>query len=201
MIKLIFNAFCLTVVLISGISMFFLKYQVKDAERELKVIHRDILQTKREIHMLEAEWAHLNDPARLLTLVKSETNWQVIAPEQLVSLSDIPMRSVQSDGEVEIIETEQKVVEPVKPKPQKEVMSMPVLRQKPVLNKEQKHQPTVPDEKKTSLSDLAQNAKSLTQQPKPESKLKGTSQKDFVWSPEKRTRKPVSSTREGRMTR
>ena len=71
--KIIVNAFFLLVALLSGISLFVLKYQVKAEERHLHQIHREILQNNREIHMLEAEWAYLNSPSRLKELVKTQT--------------------------------------------------------------------------------------------------------------------------------
>lgn len=90
--KLIINSICLLIALISGVGLFVLKYQVKDEENTLNRIHREILKNKREIHMLEAEWAHLNDPQRLQELVAAQTNWQTIKAEQIARLTEIPMR-------------------------------------------------------------------------------------------------------------
>ena len=39
MIKIIFNSFCLAIALISGISLFVLKYQVKAEEKQLQTIY------------------------------------------------------------------------------------------------------------------------------------------------------------------
>ena len=89
--------------LISGISLFVLKYHVKELEENLKVTHREILQTKREIHMLEVEWAHLNDPAILLDIIQKHTDWQIISPKQISMLADIPMKPVLLPQEPEIV--------------------------------------------------------------------------------------------------
>ena len=75
-----------------GVGLFVLKYQVKEKETELKTIHVNILKLKRELHMLEAEWAHLNDPKRLKALVTSQTEWDVIKADQLVHLEEIPFK-------------------------------------------------------------------------------------------------------------
>ena len=171
--KIIVNAFFLLVALLSGISLFVLKYQVKAEERHLHQIHREILQNNREIHMLEAEWAYLNSPSRLKELVKTQTDWEMIEPEQLVTLTDIPMRPRDDEQTVEIIETEDeklsKEKEKNKPKPtQKEFLSV--------------SQQTISHHKQT-LSSLAQSAKSVSHKKHETlSRLKGTSQSDYVWS-------------------
>lgn len=90
--KFIMNTIFLFVAILSGVSLFVLKYQVKEKETELRLIHLDILKTKRELHMLEAEWAHLNDPKRLKALVTSQTNWEVIKSDQLIELKDLPLK-------------------------------------------------------------------------------------------------------------
>ena len=91
--KLFINSLCLLVAVLCGVGLFVLKYQVKEQESILKGIHKDILKNKRELHMLEAEWAHLNDPERLQNLVMEQTNWQSIQAEQLIKLDDIPLKS------------------------------------------------------------------------------------------------------------
>lgn len=101
--QLFLNLFCFLLALISGISLFVLKYHVKELEETLKVTHREILQTKRDIHMLEVEWAHLNDPAILLDIVQKHTDWEIISPKQISILSDIPMKPVLLPVEPEIV--------------------------------------------------------------------------------------------------
>ena len=91
--KFIINSIFLLIAVLSGVGLFVLKYQVKEKETELGLIHLGILKTKRELHMLEAEWAHLNDPKRLKALVTSQTNWEVITSNQLVELEDLPLKA------------------------------------------------------------------------------------------------------------
>ena len=203
MIKIIFNSFCLAIALISGISLFVLKYQVKAEEKQLQTIYREILQNKREIHMLEAEWAYLNDPQRLQALVHSQTNWQTISPKQIVILSDIPMRPAAQKDESEIIQTETEKSESVKPVRQKEFVPVaPHQVQTDNVNTGGAH--STSDESKLSLNSLTQKVKSLARknggyggqeikQPKlSESKLTGSSEKDFVWSAKKKKPTTVS---------
>ena len=106
--QLFLNLFCFMLALISGISLFVLKYHVKELEETLKVTHREILQTKRDIHMLEVEWAHLNDPAILLDIVQKHTNWEIISPKQISILSDIPMKPVLLPAEPEVVSEQKK---------------------------------------------------------------------------------------------
>ncbi|MBQ9090072.1 MAG: hypothetical protein IJY58_03390 [Alphaproteobacteria bacterium] len=171
--KIIINAFFLFIALLSGVSLFVLKYQVKAEERHLHQIHREILQNKREIHMLEAEWAYFNSPARLKELVKTQTNWAMIEPEQLVTLTDIPMRPREDEGLVEVIETEDDKLN--KEKEQKKSKST----QKEFLSVSKK----MSVKAKPNLDSLAQSAKSVSQKSdETKSRLKGHSQADYVWS-------------------
>ena len=108
--------------LISGISLFVLKYQVKELEETLKITHKEILQTKRDIHMLEVEWAHLNDPAILLDIVQKHTDWKIISPKQIGMLSDIPMKPLMLPVEPEVVLKDK--VENVEKQPKKTFKEM-----------------------------------------------------------------------------
>ena len=202
MLKIILNAFCLMIALISGISLFVLKYHVKAEEEKLQSIHREILQNKRALHMLEAEWAYLNDPQRLLALVHSQTDWQAIVSEQIVALSDIPMRETEEIKEAEIINTEKESSVASKPTPKIQKEFVPMAPQPTVAKKTNNasaSKSTAKDEKrqsatqKQSLDSLAQSAKALSggrveeNGKKSRSQLNGTTQKDFVWSPRKKS--------------
>lgn len=203
MLKIILNAFCLMIALISGISLFVLKYHVKAEEEKLQSIHREILQNKRALHMLEAEWAYLNDPQRLLALVHSQTEWKPIASEQIVALSDIPMRETEEIKEAEIINTEKESSVASKPTPKIQKEFVPMAPQPTVAKKTNNasasKSTTDSDEKrqsatqKQSLDSLAQSAKALSggrveeNGKKSRSQLNGTTQKDFVWSPRKKS--------------
>ncbi len=87
-----FNLLGIATVIVLGMIMFVLKYQVIEKEKELARIHRQILADKREIHMLNADWALLNDPERLLALVEQQTDFKIIKARQVISLSDVPYR-------------------------------------------------------------------------------------------------------------
>jgi hypothetical protein len=50
--------------------LFQVKYTVVDLENLHKSLKKQILTNSEELHILNAEWAYLNDPARLLALMK-----------------------------------------------------------------------------------------------------------------------------------
>jgi len=54
--------------LIVGAALFKLKYKVVDLEQQLAQTVAMIRQEEKNIHMLQAEWSHLNDPKRLQML-------------------------------------------------------------------------------------------------------------------------------------
>lgn len=87
------NILCVLMAVSAGAGLFVLKYRVIEEEATLARLHRQILSDKREIHMLKADWALLNDPERLWLLVEVETKWQPVAPEQMIELDDLPYRS------------------------------------------------------------------------------------------------------------
>ncbi len=150
--KTLINALCLFIAVLSGICLFILKYQVKEEERLLQKIHREILQNKREIHMLEAEWAHLNDPQRLLELVQSQTNWERISAKQISMLSDIPLRPELLPKAPEVIEIaeETQKAEPEK-QSVKEIVTIASSQKNPV--KKQEESKTVHLDKKNNMSE------------------------------------------------
>lgn len=94
----VFNLLCLFVAVMSGVGMFMLKYKVIEKEEALARLHRQIAFDKREIHMLKGDWASLNDPERLRTLVAEQTNFKQVAAGQIVAVERVPMR-VQKDEE------------------------------------------------------------------------------------------------------
>lgn len=85
------NLLFLILAVAAGVQLFVLKYRVIEKEEELKAIHRQILNDSREIHMLKADWALLNDPVRLRALVK-QTDFKSIGASQIKEWQDMPLR-------------------------------------------------------------------------------------------------------------
>jgi hypothetical protein len=69
-----------------GLGLFQLKYQVMNLEKDHSRIRKNIRETNEAIHVLKAEWAHLNDPKRLQNLCERYLPVTSIKGSQLVSL-------------------------------------------------------------------------------------------------------------------
>lgn len=76
--------------------LFSVKYQVQDLEQELKDLNRAIISDRESIHILRAEWAHLNDPDRLQVMVDRFFNLSPIQPDQMVTFDDLPMANPEA---------------------------------------------------------------------------------------------------------
>jgi cell division protein FtsL len=74
-----------------GIALFALKYQVRDLESELTGINRQIIANREAIHVLHAEWTHLNDPDRLASLAKRLLQLQPVTPDRIGTVAGLPM--------------------------------------------------------------------------------------------------------------
>lgn len=51
-----------------SVALFVVKYRVQDLEAEFKEVNRQISASQNNIHVLRAEWSHLNQPQRLRQL-------------------------------------------------------------------------------------------------------------------------------------
>lgn len=51
-----------------SVALFVVKYRVQDLEAEFKNINRQISTSEEDLHVLRAEWSHLNQPHRLRQL-------------------------------------------------------------------------------------------------------------------------------------
>ena len=81
--------------LVVGFALFKVKYKVVDIEQQLAQAKSLIQQEQENIHMLQAEWSHLNDPKRLQTLAK-QLDIGPVATTQVIALlphrgADLPL--------------------------------------------------------------------------------------------------------------
>ncbi len=79
----------MTLAVIVGSGMFVLKYEVQDLEVELASLDGDIRQNQETIHVLKAEWSHLNNPERLRVLSAKHIGLTQVKPEQVVSFASL----------------------------------------------------------------------------------------------------------------
>lgn len=75
-----------------SLALFSVSYQVQDLERELKELDRSIERDRKAIHVLKAEWSHLNDPRRLETLAERHLDLEPVAAHQVGTLAQLPPR-------------------------------------------------------------------------------------------------------------
>jgi len=75
--------------------LFSVKYQVQDLEQELSDLSRAIVSDREAIHVLNAEWAYLNDPARLDAVVARFFSLKPVRPDQMVTVDDLAFRIAQ----------------------------------------------------------------------------------------------------------
>lgn len=79
---------------VMSLGLFVVSYQVQDLEDQLEALNRGIARDNRAVHVLQAEWAHLNDPQRLRLLAERYLGLEPIATKQLGKVEDIPWRPV-----------------------------------------------------------------------------------------------------------
>ncbi len=80
-----------------GFSSLAIKNTVQDLEKELKSINREIQNDIKSIHVLKAEWSHLNNPDRLRELAAKHISMNPVQAEQIINYSALPFS--QENGE------------------------------------------------------------------------------------------------------
>jgi len=78
----------LLVAAMMSVALFFLKYEVIDLETELNLLNRAIVSDRELIHVLEAEWSHLNDTVRLKNLAERHLKLRPTQPSQLRTVEE-----------------------------------------------------------------------------------------------------------------
>jgi cell division protein FtsL len=89
----IFLFFCLCL----GVALFQVKYTVSDLENMHKSLKREILARTEELHILNAEWAYLNNPVRLQKLANKYLKLHPITSERVISYVDIKNSNLGND--------------------------------------------------------------------------------------------------------
>ena len=73
-----------------GFGILVMKNQVQGLEKQLVSINQNIQNDIKTIHVLKAEWSHLNNPARLRKLAAKHISLNPIQAEQIINLSALP---------------------------------------------------------------------------------------------------------------
>lgn len=75
-----------------GYGMFQVKYEVMQLEDELGRLDRAVVEGREAIHVLNAEWSFLNQPARLDLLARRHLELMPIGTAQIGRLDTLPER-------------------------------------------------------------------------------------------------------------
>jgi hypothetical protein len=82
----------LAIAIVTGVCLFLVKYQVRQLEEKLLTLNQRVLRNQDATHILRAEWAHLNDIARIETLNAKFLKLQPMATAQMGSIDALPVR-------------------------------------------------------------------------------------------------------------
>ena len=74
---------------IMSVALFFLKYEVIDLEQKLDLLNKKIVQDQETIHVLRAEWSHLNNTNRIKDLATRYLKMTPAKPEKLRQIDDL----------------------------------------------------------------------------------------------------------------
>ncbi len=72
-----------------SVVLFSVKYQVQDLEQEMVDLNKSITDEHQSIHVLQAEWSHLNDPERLGALAQRYLGMKPVDPARMVSFDGL----------------------------------------------------------------------------------------------------------------
>ena len=81
-----------------GTTLYQVKTGIDERQAELRRLQAEIATTQRDIAALEAEWAFLSRPDRVLNLSTSLLDMEPISRDRILPLEAIPMR-LQADTE------------------------------------------------------------------------------------------------------
>ena len=84
-----------------GVGLFLVKYRVQGLEAQLQDLNRDIADDREAIHVLKAEWSHLNEPDRLKRLVGRPLGMIPVGVEQVTTRTRMDSRLPQVSASAE----------------------------------------------------------------------------------------------------
>lgn len=83
-----------------SVGLFWAKVQVQDLEAERARLERAIVAERQAIRVLNAEWALLNDPARLRGLAEKHLTLSPVHAAQIARIGDLPEGHEDGEGAV-----------------------------------------------------------------------------------------------------
>ena len=83
---------------ITALLLFQIKAEVQSLEEEISQTRRQILHDQEAVHILEAEWSYLNNPARIAALAERHLQLAPIPAERIIGFNDLPLPGEPDDG-------------------------------------------------------------------------------------------------------
>ena len=77
---------------LAAFGLFHVKHEVSAIEHQLSQAQSSITERREAIHILEAEWSYLNQPARIAELSRRHLELTPMGPEKVLDLDDLPPR-------------------------------------------------------------------------------------------------------------
>lgn len=81
---------CISLFFLLAFSSLIMKNKVQELEKELNTINSNIKEDIKTIHVLKAEWSHLNNPSRLRELAYKHISLNPVQAEQIINYSALP---------------------------------------------------------------------------------------------------------------
>jgi len=108
-----------------SLTLFVVKYHVQDLEEQLVGLNRSITNDKQAMHVLNAEWSHLNDPDRLKVLAKRYLGYGAVQSNQVGTLRELLPEVLQIEPSpiFSSVNNRQEIVLP---------LAMPVSAERPI---------------------------------------------------------------------
>ncbi|HEC90439.1 MAG TPA: hypothetical protein ENI55_02110 [Alphaproteobacteria bacterium] len=75
-----------------SLALFSVKYRVQGLEGKITGLNRAIINDRKAIHVLRAEWSYLNNPDRLGDQARRYLGLAPVSAEQIVKIANIPER-------------------------------------------------------------------------------------------------------------
>jgi len=108
-----------------SLTLFVVKYHVQDLEEQLVGLNRSITNDKQAMHVLNAEWSHLNDPDRLKVLAKRYLGYGAVQSNQVGTLRELlpEVQQIEPSPISSSVNNRQEIVLP---------LAMPVSAERPI---------------------------------------------------------------------
>ena len=90
------------IVTVMGGALFYLKHEVTNLEDELERLNHSIIAEQEAVHVLKAEWSHLNDVGRLKKLSMRHLELRPTDPKQLKESRGLFNIQVVDDPDLEV---------------------------------------------------------------------------------------------------